>query len=110
MVQAENKTEHKGPHIEHKSPVHAPQNTFDKIAYMLNNRTLRDITQMLDLYKRNLSAFCITTLTHLIHCYDRTYKHLQTLDLDSQRITQSSQATHFALESMPTLFHCTTLL
>ena len=70
---------------------------------MLNNRTLREITQMLDPFKRNPSDSPITTLTHLIHCYDRNSKLLQTLDLDSQRITQSSQAIQSALESMTSL-------
>ena len=56
---------------------------------MLTNGTLKDITQKLDPYKRNPSDSPITTHNHLIHCYDRTSKLLQTLDLDSQRITQS---------------------
>ena len=60
---------------------------------------------MLDPYKRNPSDSPITTLNHLIHCYDRTSKLLQTLDLDSQRKTQSSKAIQFALESMNTLFN-----
>ena len=51
----------------------------------------------------------MTTLTHILHCYDRTYKLLQTLDLDSQRITQSSQAIQSALETITTLFNSTTL-
>ena len=72
---------------------------------MLNNRTLNDLTQMLDPYKRNPLDSPIVTLNHLIHCYDRTSKLLQTLDLDSQRITQSSQAIQSAFESMNTLFN-----
>ena len=60
---------------------------------------------MLDSYKRNPSDSPIITLNHLIHCYDRTSKLLQTLDLDSQRITQSSQAVQSALESLITLFN-----
>ena len=75
----------------------------------MNNRTLRDITKLLDPYKRNHSETPITTLTHLLHCYDRTHKLLQTLDLDSQRITQSSQAIQSALESITTLFNSTNL-
>ena len=57
---------------------------------------------MLDPYKRNSSDSPITTL---IHCHNRTSQHLETLDLDSQRITQSSQAVQSALESMNTLFN-----
>ena len=71
---------------------------------MLNNRTLKDLTQMLELYKQNPSDSPINTLNYLIHWYERTSKLLQTLDLHSQRITQSSQAIQSALESMNTLF------
>ena len=49
---------------------------------MLNSRTLKDRTQMLQPYKKNPSDSPITTLNHLIHCYDRTSKLLQTLDID----------------------------
>ena len=97
MVQTEHKTEHKS----HSSPI---RNTPDKLSSVMNNRTLRDITHLLDTYKRNPSDTPITTLTHILHCYDRTDKLLQTLDLDSQRITQSSQAIQSALESITTLF------
>ena len=102
MVQAEQKTEHKS----HSSPI---KNTPDKLSSVLNNRTLRDITNLLDPYKRNSSDRPNTTLTHILHCYDRTHKFLQTLDLDSQRITQSSQAIQSALESITTLFNLTNL-
>ena len=96
MVQAEQKSKHKVP----SSPI---KNTPDKLSSVLNNRTLRDITNLLDPYKRTPET-PITTLTHILHCYDRTQKLLQTLDLDSQRITQSSQAIQSALESITTLF------
>ena len=107
MVQTE------GKHIysDHKSLTKSPykikhsQTTSEKLSTMLNNCTLKDLTQMLDPYIRNPSDSPITTLNHLIHCYDRTSKLLQTLDLDSQRITQSSQAIQSALESMKTLFN-----
>ena len=102
MVQAEQKLEHKVS----SSPI---KNTPDKLSPVLNNRTLRDITNLLDPYKRTLSETPITTLTHILHCYDRTHKLLQTLDLDSQRITQSSQAMKSALESITTLFNSTYL-
>ena len=91
MVRAEQKTEHKS----HSS--------------VLNNRTLRDITHLLDPYKRTPSETPITTLTHILHCNDRTHKRLQTLDLDSQRITQSPQAIQSALESLTILFNTTNL-
>ena len=99
MVQADQKTEHKS----HSSPI---KNAPDKLSSVLNNRTLRDMTNLLEPYKRNSSETPITTLTH---CYDRTHKLLQTLDLDSQRITQSSQAIQSALETLTTLFNSTCL-
>ena len=102
MVQAEQKTEHKS----HTSPI---KNTHDKLSSVLNNRTLRDMTNLLEPYKRNSSETPITTLTHILHCHDRTHKLLQTLDLDSQRITQSSQAIQSALETITTLFNSTNL-
>ena len=105
MVQNENKTEQKPP-TEQTSPI---RNTSDKLASVLKNRIIRDITHPLDPYKRNPSDTLITTLTHIIHCYDRTHKLLQSLDLDSQRITQSSQAIQSALESITTLFNSSSL-
>ena len=92
---------------DHKSPMKSPikQTTSEKLAIILNNRTLKDLTQMLDPYKRNPSDSPITTPNHLIHCQNRTSQLLQTLDLDSQRITQSSEAIQSALESMNTLFN-----
>ena len=101
MVQNEPETEHKS----HTSPI---RNTPDKLFSVLNNRTLRDIT-LLDPYKRTPSGTPITTLTQILQCYDRTYKLLQTLDSDSQRITQSSQAIQSALESITSLFNSSNL-
>ena len=89
--------------------LHPKKNAPDKLSSVLNNRTLRDITNLLEPYKRNSSETPITTLTHILHCYDRTHKLLQTLDLDSQRITQSSQAIQSALETITTLFNSTNL-
>ena len=102
MVQAEQKLEHKS----RASPI---KNAPDKLSPVLNNRTLRDMTNLLEPYKRNYSETPITTLTPILHCYDRTHKLLQTLDLDSQRITQSSQAIQSALETITTLFNSTHL-
>ena len=102
MVQVEQKTEHKS----HSSPI---KNTPDKLSSVLNNGLLRDMPNLLDPYKQNPSETTITTLTHILHCYDTTHKLLQTLDLDSQRITQSSQAIQSALESLTTLFNSTNL-
>ena len=106
MVQAEQKVENKLPPIEHTSPI---RNTPETLSSEFNSRTLRDTTHILDPYTRNSSDSLLTTLTHIIHCYDRTQKLLQSLDLDKQRITQSSQAIQSALESMTTLFNSTNL-
>ena len=102
MVQAEQKTEYKS----HSSPI---KKTPDKLSSVLNNRTLRDMTNLLEPFKRNPSETPLTTRTHILHCYNRTHKFLQTLDLDSQRITQSSQAIQSALETITTLFNSTNL-
>ena len=75
MVQTENNSEHKPPLDELTSPFHT---TSENLTFILNNRTLRDLAQPLDLYKRNPSDSPITTLTHLIH--DRTHKLIQSLD------------------------------
>ena len=99
-------TDHETEHKSNTSPI---RNTPDKLSSVMNNRTLRDITNLLDPYKRNPSETPIITLTHILHCYDRTHKLLQTLDLDSQRITESSQAIQSALESITTLFNSTNL-
>ena len=88
MVQTENKKEHKSPLFEHKLPT----------------RNSHDLTLMFDPYQRNPSDSPITTRTHRFDCYDRNNKLLQTLDLDSQRITQSSNAIQSALESLYALF------
>ena len=72
IVQAEQKLEHKLP----SSPL---KNTPDKLSSVLNNRTLGDMTNLLDPYKRTPSETPITTLTHILHCYTEHtnfYKHL----------------------------------
>ena len=48
MEQTEQKTEHKS----HSSPI---ENAPDKLSSVLNNRTLRDMTNLLEPYKRNSS-------------------------------------------------------
>ena len=111
MVQTEQnhtiQTEQKHFYNNQKSLPESPikQTTSEKLSNILNNRTLKDLIQMLDPYKRNSSDSQITTLNHLIHCHNRTSQLLQTSDLDSQRITQSSQDIQSALESMNTLFN-----
>ena len=69
-----NKKQHKPPPIEHTSPI---RNTPEKLSSVRNIRTIRAITHLLDPYKRNSSDTLITTLTHIIHWYDRTHKLLQ---------------------------------
>ena len=68
IVQAEQKSGHKVP----SSPI---KNTPDKLSSVLNNRTLRDITNLLDPFKGTPSESPITTLTHILHCYYRTHTH-----------------------------------
>ena len=106
MVQAEQIAEHKPPPIEHSSSI---RNNPEKLSSVPNKRTLRDITHPLDPYKRNSSYSLITTFTHILHCYERTHKLLKSLDLNSQRITQSSKAIQSALDYMTTLFNSTNL-
>ena len=106
MVQTEHKAEHKPPPIAHTSPI---RNTSENLSSVLFNRTLCYIRHLLDPYKQNSSDSLITTLTHLIHCCDRTHKLLQSLELDSQGIAQSSQAIQTALESTTNLFNSTSL-
>ena len=72
MVQAEQKSEHKVP----SSPI---KNTPDKLSSVLNNRTLRDITNLFDPYKRHLlkhpsshSHIYCTAMTE----HTNSYKHL----------------------------------
>ena len=74
------------------------------MSVMLNLLSLREITQKLEPYKRTPSDTPLTTLTQIIDCSDRSSKFLQNLDLDSQRISQSSHAIQAALESMNTFF------
>ena len=102
MVQTEQKTEHKPPPTEHTSPI---RNITEKFSYVLSNRTLRETNHLLEPYKQNSSDTVITTLTQLIHCYGRFHKLLQSLDLDSQLITQSSKAINSTLESITTTFN-----
>ena len=93
MVQTEQnhtvQTEQEDCYKNQKSPPKSPikQTTSEKLSNILNNRTLKDLTQMLDPYKRNSPDSPITTLNHLIHCHKRNSQLLQTLDLDFQRIT-----------------------
>ena len=66
--------------------------TTDKLNNVLTSRTLRDLTYKLDPNKKNPSDSPLTALTHTLDCYDHTLKILQSLDIDLQRINQSSKA------------------
>ena len=72
-IPTEQKADHKPPPIEYTLPI---RNTSETFSSVFNNRTLRDITHLLYQYKRNSSDSLITSLTHIIHCYDRTRKIL----------------------------------
>ena len=58
-----------------------PTTTTDKLNNVLISRTLRDLTYKLDPYKKNPSDSPLTTLTHLLECYDHTLKTLQSWTL-----------------------------
>ena len=81
-----------------------PTTTTDKLNNILTSRTLRDLTYKLDPYKKNPTDSSLTTLTHILECYDHTLRILQSLDIDSQRITRSSKAIQKTLESLNLVF------
>ena len=81
-----------------------PTTTTDKLNNVFTSRPLRDLTYKLDPYKKNPSDSPLATLTHLLDCYDHTLKILQSLDLDSERITQSSKAIQTTLENVDFVF------
>ena len=60
MVQTEQKAEHKPPPIEHTSPI---RNTPEKLSSVLNSRTIKDITHLLDPLNESL----LTLLSLLAH-------------------------------------------
>ena len=75
-----------------------PTTTTNKLNNVLTSRTLR--------YKKNPSDSPLATLTHILDCdcYDHTLKRLQSLDIDSQRITQSSKSIQTTLENLNIVF------
>ena len=81
-----------------------PTTTTDKLNNVLTSRTLRDVTYKLDPYKKNSTDSPLTTLTHNLECFDHPFKMLQFLDIDSQRITQSSKAIRTTLENLNIVF------
>ena len=78
--------------------------TTDKLNNVLTSRTLRDLTYKLDPFRKNHSDSPLATLTHILNSYNHTLKILQFLDIDSQRITQSSKAIQTTLESLNIVF------
>ena len=92
MVKAEMaKSETQYTTSEHYTPKPSTTTT-DKLNNVLTSRTLRDLTYKLEPYKKNPSDSLLATLTHILDCYDHTLKVLQSLNVDSQRITQPSKA------------------
>ena len=81
-----------------------PTTTTYKLSNILTARTFRDLTYKLDPYKKNPSDSPLTTLTHILECYDYTLRKLQSLDIDSQIITQSSKSKQTTLESLNLVF------
>ena len=55
-------------------------------------------------HKQNSPDSAVATLTHLVYSYERIQKLLQSPDLDSQRITQSSNTITSTVTSMNTIF------
>ena len=100
MVQAEQKAERKPPTTERTSSI---RNAPEKLSYVLSNHTLREIDHLMEIYKRNSSDSAVTTLTQLVH-YERIHKLLQSLDIDSQRITQLSKTITSTLTSINNIF------
>ena len=101
MVQTEQKKERKPPTTEHTPPI---RNAPEKLSYVLNNHTLREIDHLMEPYEQNYSDTAITTLTNPVHSFERIHKLIQSLDLDSQRITQSSKTSTSTLTSINTIF------
>ena len=81
-----------------------PITTTDKLNIVLTSRTLCDLTYKLDPYKKNSLDSPVTALTHLLECYEHTLKILQSLDIDSRRITQSSKSIQTTLENLNIVF------
>ena len=61
MVQTEQKAEHNPPPVEHTSSI---QNTPEKLSSVLNNRTSKDITHLLDPYNK-ISLTLLSPLSHI---------------------------------------------
>ena len=75
-----------------------PKITTDKLNNVLASRTFRDITYQHDPYTQSPSDSPLTTR------HNHTLKILQSLDIDSQRITQSSKAIQTILKNLSTVF------
>ena len=104
MVKAEKaETETQYTTLEHYPP--KPTTTYtDKLNNVITSRTLRDLTYKLEPYRKNPSDSPLATLTHIRDCYDHTLEILQSMDIDSQRNTQSSKAIQTTLESLNIVF------
>ena len=80
-----------------------PTITTAKLNKFLASRPLRDITYKLDPKKNPLDSL-LTTLTRILECYDQTLKKVQSLDIDSQRVTKSSKTIQTTLEKFIIVF------
>ena len=81
MVQAEQKTEHKS----HASPI---KNTPDKLSSIKQSNTSRQQIYLNPINETPLKH--LSQHSHIYYTATTEHKLLQTLDLDSQRITQSN--------------------
>ena len=78
--------------------------TTDKLNDVLVPRTLRDITYKLDPYKKHPRDSPLAILTHILECYHHTLNIIHSLDIDSQRITQSSKTIQTTLNTFNIVF------
>ena len=111
MVKSEQNSDHKYTYKEqdrverdrYKSPSRTSQTTTDKMTVMLSLRTFEDMPEKHGPYKRPNDT-SLKTLTSLVDHYERTPKHLPSLNPDFQTINQSSQAIQSTLEALNNLF------
>ena len=111
MVKTEQNSKHKSTYIErdrverdrYKSSSRTSQTTTDKMTVMHSIRTLEDMTEKFEPYKRPNDT-PLTTFTRFVDHYERTAKILPTLNLDSQTINQASQAIQSTLEPLNNFF------
>ena len=103
MVKSDQHKEHKSTHIErNRSLSQISQTTTDKMTVVLSLRSLKELTEKLEQYKSTMKH-----LSQLLPDLSITMNELQllpSLNQDSQRTNQSSQAVQSTLEALNNLF------